>query len=303
MTEQTETTPAAAPAEKLTISNMPARRVFESTEEATAFLTKCQAELTDFADHPIAPAGFDADANFDPAIYDDSMDVAIARLTERGEGVGTSTVKAIVIYPSPKLDSVLADDAGREWLTAIMQKELNHVAVRGLRKAATTDDILEAIEQMPVSLAEFISSGRESNAGILEAYTATWQAVKSAMGQKSKAFSIRNFSKKELRKAMDSASYAAALYPELEDRVNAAGEKQSLLALAAGLGSLLCKKQGLDSSIYDKMIESREANSIDIGDEDDEEEDFDLDAMAAAMAPEADDSEAPAEDNTGTDAS
>lgn len=291
MTEQT----TESPKENKAIDAMEARRVFANPTDAAAYIQKCQQEITDFGDHPIAAAGFTEDGDFDPEIYNETMEVAVARLTERGEGTGSSTVKAIVIYPSPAIENVWESPEGREWLKGIMQKELNHVAVRQLRKAKTADEINEAIEQMPTTLAEYITSGRETSGGILAAYNDLWQIIKKAMGKKSKQFGLANLSKKELRKAMESASYARTIYPHLEERQNKAGENESYFEIAATFGVMLAKQNGLDPTIFERMLSNRNEKEIDVDSDDEDEEDFDLEAMAAELKKP---TEAPAEEST-----
>jgi hypothetical protein len=84
-----------------------------------------------------------------------------------------------------------------------------------------------------------------------------------------------------LRKAMESASYAATVYPQLETRQNKKGEPESLFVLAATFGQLLAKQESLDSTIFDRMLSQRDEKEIDVAED---EEEFDLEAMAAAIA-------------------
>lgn len=297
MADATNTTPAAdkAPAPKTVIDDMDSRRVFANSDDAVAYLTACKSDFTDFASYPVAAAGLTEEGDFDPEVYNDSMDVAVAVLTERGEGKNSSRVKAIVVFPAPKLEAVLESAQGREWLTGIMQKELNHVAVRQLRKATSEDEIADAIQTMPTSLEAYTTSGRESTGGILQAYNDLWQPIKKAIAEKSKPFAVANLSKKELRKAMESASYASAVYPSLENRTNKAGENASWFKLAATFGQVLAKNQGLDPTIFDRMLSTRDEKKIDVADDSDDA-DFDFEAMAQAVAKK--DDEAPAADST-----
>lgn len=283
----TNTTPATTEAAtdsakvKTVIDDMPSRRLFDSIEEANAYIGKCQADFPDFDSYPVAFAGLTEDNDFDPEVYTEDTRVAIAVLTQRGVGPNSSTVKAIVIYPAPKLEAILSTDAGTAWATAIIEKELNHVAVRGLRKAETTDDMQEEIRKMPLTVADFITSNRETSGGILETYNATWQLVKKAIGGKFKAFGLANLSKKELRRGMESASYAAQVYPKLEERHNKAGEPESLFEIAARFGEQLAKKEGLDPAFYTRALESRNERTIEITE--DADEDFDFEAELAKV--------------------
>lgn len=280
----TTTTPAAekAPKVRTVIDDMDNRRLFDSPEDAATYIAKCQTEFTDFNSYPVAAVGLTDEGDFDPEIYNDSMRIAISVLTQRGEGAGSSTVKAIVIYPSPKLETVLESATGRDWLTAIMEKELNHVAVRQLRKAENADEIADAIQTMPTTLDGYTTSGRESTGGILQTYNDLWQLIKKAIGAKSTPFRLANLSKKELRKGMESSAYALAIYPKLEDRENKKGERESLFEVAANYGLVLAKAKGLDPTIFERMISQRDEKVIEATDDEDEGE-FDLEAMAAQL--------------------
>lgn len=280
----TTKTPAAekAPKVRTVIDDMDNRRLFDSPEDAATYIAKCQTEFTDFNSYPVAAVGLTDEGDFDPEIYNDSMRIAVSVLTQRGEGAGSSTVKAIVIYPSPKLETVLESATGRDWLTAIMEKELNHVAVRQLRKAENADEIADAIQTMPTTLDGYTTSGRESTGGILQTYNDLWQLIKKAIGAKSTPFRLANLSKKELRKGMESSAYALAIYPKLEDRENKKGERESLFEVAANYGLVLAKAKGLDPTIFERMISQRDEKVIEDTDDEDEGE-FDLEAMAAQL--------------------
>lgn len=301
MTEQTNT--AAAKESKLlsVIDDMDQRRMFNSTDEATAYITKCQNDFTDFGSYPVAAAGLTEDGDFDTEVYTDDMRVGVYVLSKRGEGKEGTTVHCIVIAPAPKVEAFLGlteplpAGPGLDWLTGIVDKEINHVTVRQLRKATDAQEIAEAVESMPTSLADFITSGRESTSGILETYNQLWQVIKKGIGAKSKPFALANLSKKELRKAMESASYAETVYPQLETRKNKKGEKESLFVLAATFGQMLAKQESLDSTIFDRMISQRDEKEIAVaGDEDD----FDLEAMAASLTKTADESQPETEGET-----
>lgn len=278
------------------IDDMDNRRLFDSPEDAAAYIAKCQNDYPDFNSYPVAAVGLTEDGDFDPEVYTDKMRIAVSVLTQRGEGAGSSTVKAIVIYPSPKVNAILGigdedwatvveSNIGLEWLSAIIEKELNHVAVRQLRKAESADDIADAIQTMPTTIEAYTTSGRESSGGILQPYNDLWQLIKKAIGSKSTPFRLANLSKKEMRKAMESSAYALTVYPKLEDRENKKGEKESLFAVAAAYGQVLAKTKGMDATIFERMLTTRDEKVIDVTEDEDEGE-FDFEAMAAAMVKE-----------------
>lgn len=281
-------TPKAAPTPKTVVDDMAARALFTDHTAAANYIAKCQADFADFDNYTVVPVGMsvtpEGAIEFDPAIYTDAMQIAVVKLTERGSANEPSTVKAIVIYPSPTPAAIMANTSGQEWLAGIIAKEINHVAVRNLRKAANAQEMADALESMPTTIEDYTTSSRESTGGILETYNTLWQVIKKGIGEKSKAFRLRGFNKKELRRAMESASYAAIVYPECEDRKLADGTKDSAFVRAIIFGQLLSKAQGLEPAIFDRMLAQRDEKKIDAAAEDDEEGEFDLEAMAAAMS-------------------
>lgn len=278
------------------IDDMDSRRIFDDAASATAYIQKCQTEYVDFNGYPIAAAGLTEEGDFDPAVYNDDMRIAVAVLTQRGKTEqnpsDASRVHCIVIYPTPKLHAILglpADvelpkGAALDWLTAIVEKELNHVAVRNLRKTTDAAGIAEAVGTMPTTIADYVTSGRETASGIVETYNKLWQLIKKAIGTKSKAFALRNLSKSDLLKSIQSASYAATVHPQLENRVNKKGEPESLFVMAAMFGQMLAKMESLDPAIFDKALENRNERTFNTGE--DESEEFDFAAMAAKLATE-----------------
>src|SRR3546814_2954442 len=81
-----------------------------------------------------------------------------------------------------------------------------------------SSDLETAVESMPRTIAAYITPTREAATGIMATFEALWRDIKKLMGQKSRAWTIANFSKKELRRAVESASYAAGTYPRIEKK-------------------------------------------------------------------------------------
>lgn len=311
MNDTTTTTAPAAEKVKTVLADMPSRSVFDTVEEASNYIAKIggdgetPGDLSDFGSFPVVFVGSTPEGDFNPEVYTSAMQVSIAKLTEKGstkEGAEKPTVvKAIVIYPSPNPKAVIADESMQDWLAGIIAKEANLVAMRPLRKAVTASDLVEAQEQMPQSFEDYRTSGRETTSGILETFNTLWQLIKKAMGERYKSFALANLSKKELRKAMESASYAATVYPKLETRENKKGEPDSYFEKAIRLGLALAAAESLDATIFERMLETRNEKTIDVADDEDGE-DFDFDAIAAKIAAEAKAAESTEEAATEADA-
>lgn len=297
-TQTTTQTEAAAKAakEKNVLDDMDSRRIIANPEEAIAYLGACIENYPDFGKYPIAAAGVTMDdeggLSFDPEYYNDDSNVMVAVLTQRGDGPGTSTVKAIVIAPVPTLDSIMGSDEGKAWATGILHKELNHVAVRQLRKA---DNVADVVDSMPKTLADYITSNRESG-GMLQAFEDLWRPIKNNMGKLSRSWRLANLSKKELRRGMESAAYASEYYPTLEET------KQGSLFVFALNGLIqTAKKQGLDPTIFERWLESRNEKTIEVAEDEDGDE-FSLEDLTAAMAPAKDEAKADESEEVEADA-
>ena len=257
----TEATPsAAAPAKKAetVAESMAQRAIFATPDDAAAYLNTSSERFADFDSVPFVARGMDDEGNFDPAVYTDGMRVMVSVLKNRqtdakGEAL-PSTVKAIVVTPVPSLDSILANAAAKDWLSGVIDKELNHIAVRALR---TADDVSTVADQMPTTLEGYISSKRESG-GIMETFDSLFKSIIAVLAKKSPAWAKARLIKTELKKAMESKGYATEYYPALEDR----GTQPSLFVMGMQFGQRIAKEQGLDPAIFDRWLATRDAKTL-----------------------------------------
>lgn len=262
--------------EKTVAENMAARRIFPNVTEATAYLTAAAESYSDFADIPVVGPGLDEEGNFDAEIYTDQMAVMVSKLRKQGKGV-----KAIIVAPIPRVDVLLESDAGRQWIDKILQKEMNHVAVRHLRDA---EDVTTMIDQMPTTVEGYITSERGVG-GIMETFDALYKAIDAALSKKLPVWDKARFIKSELKKALESKGYASEFFPALEDY-----KGQSLFEAALDIGINAAKRKGLDPTIFERWKATRDAKVYEAGEDEDEE--LDLDALTDALVEEADESEA-----------
>lgn len=286
MADTNATESAKASKVKTVAEDMAGRRIFGTPAEAQQYLEALGESVSDFGEQTFAMVGVgsdeDGNAVWDESIYTDSTDVMVAKLTNAGK------VKAIVVAPVPTIESILADEAGLSWATKILHKELNHVAVRALR---TAEDVATVIDQMPTDLSGYISSGRDSTGGIMEAFNELYKSINSTLAKMVPAWSRARLTKPELKKALESKGYAAEYYPALEDY-----KGKSLFEAALGLGAKAAERKGLDPAIFNRWAETRDQKAFTPGET--EEDDFDLenvdaltDALLAEDAPEAETAE------------
>jgi hypothetical protein len=290
--------PATTESEPKTVLNyMPSRSTFDNADDALAFLHRMATECTDWTDadgnatYPGVTVGLTEDGAFDPEVYTDSMLVTVARLTEKGKRGADgkmekeTQVKAIVVYPTPKLAAVQADPAGSTWLETLIEKEANLVAMRALRR---DDDLAEGVQAMPRTLADYWTPSTSGGSSAYASYNEIWQAVRDATGAKIPAVKQAGLSKKVFRNCLESASFASESYPRLEVRKNKAGQEYSAFVYALHIGIALAKEEGLDSTFFDNALANRDDKVIALTDtgEDDIELDFltEDEADAAAQA-------------------
>lgn len=284
---------------KLTVDDIKSREVFDSVDKALAHIGVIQ-DYEGFGDLQQAIVGAIDDGNggvtLDPAIYDESMHVAIALVSEKVKGANLKPI-GITVYPTPNPEAVAATPEGLAWIAKLVEKEANLVAMRPLRKLDESGNKLsfeEAAAAMPTTIASYITPQREAASGIFATYEALWREIKKLMGGKNRAWAIANFSKKELRRAFESASYAAGTYPKVEKK----GGESSLFVFALNLGKLLATKQELDTTFFDNCLANRDSHTISMDDDDGE---LSLDDLLAEA--EAEVVEAPADDEPAADES
>lgn len=268
----TDAATASAPAKaddskvKTVADDMDPRRVFANATEAAEYLNACAERFSDFATTPLAWAGATDEGDFDPAVYTDSTAVMVGVLRKAKEGV-----KCIYILPIPTLEQLLSDAPGTDWVTRIILKELSHVGVRALRDA---EDISTVVDQMPTTRDAFISSAREGGGGIMEAFNELYKVLNATMASKVPVWGKFKLTKQELKRAFESKGYAAEYYPALENRGDG---KDSLFVVALKLGAAAAAKKGLDSTIFQRWLDTRDQKAFSAAEA--EEESFDFDAM------------------------
>lgn len=284
--------------------DMPSRRVFANKEAAANYLAESMSKYEDFGNYNIVTPidlargvqglSQDEEGNliFDAEIFPDDMEIMVAVLTQRGKVKGdASTVKAITVSPVPSFEAVLNDAQGRAWIEKIVATELNRNAVRTLRpdKVNVTDQ--QILAALPRTLADYVTSNRGGSSTAFEAFEEYWKAVKNGLGKVSKAWKLANLSKREFKNAMSSTAYASRWYPTLEE-----AKGVSLFVLALQAFQKLANDKGMDASIFETWLATRDEYEIEETDEadDDEDEGFSFDMLAAAI--ESDDEEAPAAD-------
>jgi hypothetical protein len=251
------------------LADAPRVLVKSAVDAASEYLNASGTTFTDFGDYPLAAPGIDDDGNFDSDVYTDDMDVMVALLRNK------SKVKCIVVAPVPTLDSILSDAGGTDWATKILHKEMNHVAVRALREA---DDVSTVVDQIPTTRLGYIESNR-GDGGILESFAELYKPVNATLSAKFPVWAKARLIKSELRKAFESKGYAAEFYAALEDY-----KGQSLFVVGLGLAIATAKRKGLDPTIFERWLATRDQKVYTPGEQQEADEDeFNVDSLTEAL--------------------
>lgn len=131
-----------------------------------------------------------------------------------GKRRGVVGVKGIAHFPIPTLDTFLNDEAGRDWLAKIAEKESAHVIFRPLRAAASTEELEAAA--LPLTVADIVTSARADTIDT-DWFDAVWPITREALRTRlPKLYETLPRQKAELIKCLRSKPYAESAYPVLE---------------------------------------------------------------------------------------
>lgn len=276
--------------------NMDSRRTFypvtddegnttSALQQALQYLGAAMERFDDFEDFPFAAPGYsldeEGDAVFDEEIYNDSVGVMIGTIktTVGPDGDRSRVVKAIFMVPIPNIAEYAAvaapdNNSLQEWIVSILEKEVNHVAVRPLRDA---EDVSTVVDQMPTNVEAYTTSNRGAGSGIIQTFNDLYKAINGTLSKALTIWRKRRLTKAELKKGMQSRAYALEFHSALEDR----GDDESLFVTALQLGMNAAKKKGLDPTIFERWLATRDNVQLNIEDEDEDE--LDLDSLTADL--------------------
>lgn len=257
-----------------TIADVPQRSVFPSVESAMTYIEKLVGIMDKEGETqlPLHMFGYslDDEGSVLPKEGEDwpeGFNAAVILLSSQKEvddGEGGTKKKqiphTILLRPFPTVEQLLADSAGEKMIRSVLEKELNHRAVRPLR---TADNLAAVLGEVPASIAAFCSSGRESGGAILGAFNELYAQVHDYVKGKIDRVSKARLIKAEMKKCLENTSYANHYYTALEE----ANDFKTLLSCFIALG----KKKGIDITIFESWAATRDEQSFDDVDSDDED--------------------------------
>ena len=196
---------------------MKQRNVLPTLADAIALMEKAANATSNFYGLPVAIVGYDPESGeVDPAVYEGNHAVLAyvgARKVKFGTGkeaVERNSVKAVVIYPVPKLESIIAGgDAATDWLDKIVMKEASHVAFRNFRDANTVADLMNGAAAAPKTVDDYVTASSREGSGLdTDTFDALWGSFRTMLRKKQPALYDLLPSKPEVINALRSKSYA-----------------------------------------------------------------------------------------------
>lgn len=164
------------------------------------------------------------------------------------EGKNKMIPAVIILHPMPTVDQLLATPEGGAMIEAVIAKELNHRLVRPLRNA---ENIGAAIGEMPATIAQYCTSGRESSqSSALAVFNDLFTEVNKYLKDKVPAYKTARVTKDHLRKCLENTAFATHYYPALED----AGLFKMIIALWTKIGA----NKEYDVSVLETWLSTRD---------------------------------------------
>lgn len=139
----------------------------------------------------------------------------VAVLNKKDKATNKQLPRAIIAWPAPRVSQLLETELGANMVSAVIEKELNHRIVRPLRDS---DNLAAALNEVPASIDEFCTSGREASSGsLLAVYNELFLPITNAIKEQVPAYKQAKINKKDLRSCIENAAYASHYYPVLEE--------------------------------------------------------------------------------------
>jgi len=177
-----------------------------------------------------------------------------------GETKMGNVPQAIFLRPVPTIELLLADPQGKLMVESVIDKEVQHRAMRPLR---TADNHGAVIGEVPISIAAFCASGREASGSIVASYNELWSEILTYVkGQLSRVAKAK-LTKSEFKKCLENAAYANCYYEALE---SAGDFKLMLQLLIRQAGNV-----GIDSQVFENWLGSRDEQVFTAVEDDDDD--------------------------------
>lgn len=175
---------------------------------------------------PVAIVGLSEDGEtVDESVYDGANAIlayvgarGVLKSDAKNDKDVFNSIKAVVIYPVPTLETFLGVDSAtvaampetqRNWLDKVITKETSHVAFRNFRDATTINELMNGAKAAPKSVDDYVTaSNREGDGLNTDTFDALWQAFRTMLRTQQPAVFKLLPGKPEVVKALRSKAYA-----------------------------------------------------------------------------------------------
>lgn len=242
---------------------MRAYQNFATLDEAVAAINKVATETDDFLGLPVKFRGIDVQdgkyvASPDAAgLYAGSY-ATFGYVAGSARGKEGKSIKMVLLFPTPTLDSVMDSEEAIDWLGKVANKELRHVLFRNFRDADSWDEIEQGFATAPTDLAGYLASHSRGAAEEIDTDTfdAIWPDYRKHLAKDRAALAKVLPAKQEVIKAIRSKSYADARYGDLEAKNIFLGIAMQIVQIAEG------QDQPLDATAIKLWARERNATHI-----------------------------------------
>lgn len=186
--------------------------------------------------------------------------ICVATLGTRDKDTKVNGLKAVTIFPIPGIEDFLSTPEAAEFVKKLVEREAADVIFGNLRSAESIVQLQTAFNGIPVTVAEIITTSRESSGIDTDAFDVMWTPFRTGV-LKVKQPTLEKMlpQKPEVIKAIRSASYALA-----NPKLRAIEEKGLFVKIAAAMvamGPSMQDKTGkstpVDTSIIQDWIDDR----------------------------------------------
>lgn len=215
------------------------RKLFDSPTDAVAALRSIFAKEGFPADFPVVAAGVEGGAldftesdtippvaDWNDVYRQPGVRVAVSFIGVRGIPSQDDPTKKLngargfAVYPVHSIDSIQANESGADWLWKLIEKEMSHVAFRGLRglgDEAGLAELTQAAIAMPVSVGDYVEESTRDGMDT-SAFDSVWKQFRTMLQAEAATAPLVNAlpQKAEVVKSIRSAAYARDNYPQLE---------------------------------------------------------------------------------------
>lgn len=197
---------------------------------------------------------------------EDAERICIATLGVRDKETKTDGIKAICAFPLPSVADFLSDPAAESFIAKLIEREAADVAFGNLRGDKTMAELKTAFAGLPRTVAEIISTSRESGTGLdTDAFDTMWNAFRTGfLKVKMPSLAAALPQKAEVIKAIRSASYALA-NPDtkaIEERKAFVGIAATMVKMAPAFMDKDGKPAPVDASAIQDWIDNRDTVHI-----------------------------------------